>query len=105
MATDSPVMFPRLVVRSLANSARITAWTLVTLATCAALVTLFATASMEVGRRLTSTLRLSGANAVAWPVTQDKDTPREDDVARWGSSRQSCAGRAAASSGCRFRWG
>ncbi|ODU25445.1 MAG: hypothetical protein ABS95_00070 [Verrucomicrobia bacterium SCN 57-15] len=62
-------MLATMVVRSLLNNARISAWTLVTLATCAALVTLFATAAFEVGRKMSAALRQVGANAVAYPTT------------------------------------
>jgi putative ABC transport system permease protein len=61
-------MLATMVVRSLLNNARISAWTLLTLATCAALVTLFTTATFEVGRKMSTALRLVGANAVAYPA-------------------------------------
>lgn len=69
MATKRRGMLATMVVRSLLNNARISAWTLVTLATCAALVTLFTTAAFEVGRKMSAALRQVGANAVAYPVT------------------------------------
>ena len=68
MATKRRGMLPTMVVRSLLNNARISAWTLVTLATCAALVTLFTTAAFEVGRKMSAALRQVGANAVAYPT-------------------------------------
>ncbi len=69
MATKRRGMLATMVVRSLLNNARISAWTLVTLATCAALVTLFTTAALEVGRNMSAALRQVGANAVAYPAT------------------------------------
>jgi putative ABC transport system permease protein len=62
-------MLATMVARSLLNNARISAWTLVTLATCAALVTLFTTATFEVGRKMSAALRQVGANAVAYPTS------------------------------------
>lgn len=67
MATKRRGMLATMVARSLLNNARISAWTLVTLATCAALVTLFTTAAFEVGRKMNAALRQVGANAVAYP--------------------------------------
>lgn len=68
MGTKRRGMLATMVVRSLLNNARISAWTLVTLATCAALVTLFTTAAFEVGRKMSAALRQVGANAVAHPA-------------------------------------
>lgn len=68
MATKRRGMLVTMVVRSLLNNARISVWTLVTLATCAALVTLFTTATFEVGRQMSAALRRAGANAVASPA-------------------------------------
>jgi predicted lysophospholipase L1 biosynthesis ABC-type transport system permease subunit len=61
-------MLTRMVFQSLARNRRISAWMLATLATCAALVTLFATVSIEVGHNMSSALRRVGANAVAVPA-------------------------------------
>lgn len=69
MATERRGMLATMVARSLLNNARISAWTLVTLATGAALVTLFTTASFEVGRKMSAALRQVGANAVAYPAS------------------------------------
>lgn len=68
MATKRRGMLATMVVRSLLNNARVSVWTLVTLATCAALVTLFTTAAFEVGRKMSAVLRQVGANAVAYPA-------------------------------------
>lgn len=69
MATKRRGMLTTMVMRSLLNNARISAWTLLTLATCAALVTLFTTATFEVGRKMSAALRQVGANAVAYPAS------------------------------------
>ena len=68
MATKRRGMLATMVVRSLLNNARVSIWTLVTLAMCAALVTLFTTAAFEVGRKMSAALRQVGANAVAYPA-------------------------------------
>lgn len=68
MGTKRRGMLATMVVRSLLNNARVSVWTLVTLATCAALVTLFTTAAFEVGRKMSAALRQVGANAVAHPA-------------------------------------
>ena len=70
MATKRPSLLPTMVWRSLMNNARISAWMLVTLATCAALVTLFTTLSFEVRKKMSQTLRSLGANAVAYAEAQ-----------------------------------
>jgi putative ABC transport system permease protein len=59
-------MLEKMVFRSLRNNARISAWTGLTLTTCAALVTLFATVSFEVGEKMSAALRKVGANALVW---------------------------------------
>lgn len=58
-------MLGTLVTRSLLNNARLSAWTLLTLTTCAALVTVFSTVTVEVGTTMSRALRRVGANAVA----------------------------------------
>ena len=67
MATKRRGMLATMVMRSLLNNVRISAWTLLSLATCAALVTLFTTTTFEVGRKMSAALRQVGANAVAYP--------------------------------------
>lgn len=69
MGTKRRGMLAMMVARSLLNNARVSIWTLVTLATCAALVTLFTTATFEVGRKMSAALRQVGANAVAYPTS------------------------------------
>lgn len=56
-----------MVKKSLFENMRITAWTLVTLMTSAALVAMFTTMSFDLGKKMTSTLRRLGPNAVAVP--------------------------------------
>src|SRR2546427_6893846 len=76
-------MLGKMVIKSLTNNARISAWTLLTLTTCAALVTLFATTSFEVGKKMSSALRKLGANAVAYPsVSGTADWEKFESVAR-----------------------
>jgi len=62
-------MLVRMVIRSLLNNSRLTAWTVATLATCSALVTLFTTATLEVGKKMSGALREVGSNAVLSPAT------------------------------------
>lgn len=50
-----------------------TIWTLVTLTTCASLVTLFTTISLDVGRKMSSTLRQMGANAMAYSSSNSEE--------------------------------
>lgn len=59
-------MLSKLVTRSLLNNARLSAWTLATLTTCAVLVTLFTTVTSEVGTNMSRVLRRVGANAIAY---------------------------------------
>lgn len=70
MEINQQTMLAAMVFRSLRNNPRISAWTLLTLTTCAALVTLFITIRLEVGAKMKQTLRELGANAVAYPNAQ-----------------------------------
>ncbi len=70
MEINQRTMLAAMVFRSLWNNLRISAWTLLTLATCAALVTLFTTVAFEVREQMSHTLRGLGANAVAYPAAQ-----------------------------------
>lgn len=70
LRTTTRLMLPRMVLRSLWNNLRISAWTLLTLAMCAALVTLFTTVTFEVRNKMSHTLRSLGANAVAYPAAR-----------------------------------
>lgn len=53
---------------ALLNNRRASAWIFLSLATCAVLVTLFATVAIEVQGKLGHALRALGANAVVYPV-------------------------------------
>lgn len=80
-------MLGTLVTRSLLNNARLSAWTLLTLTTCAALVTVFSTVTVEVGTTMSRALRRVGANAVAsgaadWARFERDATARGVDVVR-----------------------
>jgi len=70
MEINRRTMLAAMIFRSLWNNLRITAWTLLTLATCAALVTLFTTITLEVRAKMSETLHGLGANAVASPVAR-----------------------------------
>lgn len=72
-------MLGKLVTRSLLNNARLSAWTLATLTTCAALVTLFTTVAFDVGATMRRALRRVGANAV---VFEAPDWTRFEAAAR-----------------------
>jgi putative ABC transport system permease protein len=58
-------MLAHMIRHSLVKSARVTAWSLATLTASAALVTIFFAMSIDVGEKMTSSLRSLGANAVA----------------------------------------
>lgn len=70
MGAERKGLLATMVVRSLLSNVRISAWTLLTLTTCAALVTLVTTAAFKGGTRMRSDLRRIGANAVAYPSSQ-----------------------------------
>ncbi len=57
-----------------------TIWTLITLTTCASLVTLFTTISLDVGRKISSTLRQIGANATAYSGSNPEE---EEYLGTW----------------------
>jgi putative ABC transport system permease protein len=58
-------MLAHMIRHSLVKSARVTAWSLATLTASAALATIFFAMSIDVGEKMTSSLRSLGANAVA----------------------------------------
>ncbi len=60
----------KIVGNSLLKRVRITVWTLSTLSTCAALVTLFAALSVDVEKKMSGSLRRLGANAVVYPEAE-----------------------------------
>ncbi len=83
MASDRGTLLATMVLRSMWNNPRVSAWTLLTLATCAALVTVFATIGIEVRARMSRALRDVGANAVAYPAGRGKsDWERFERAAR-----------------------
>ncbi len=83
MEISHRTMLAVMILRSLWNNLRVTAWTLLTLATCAALVTLFTTITLEVRAKMRETLHGLGANAVASPVARtEADWPQFERVAR-----------------------
>src|ERR1041384_1304598 len=61
-------MLTQMVTRSLIRNAKVSAWTLATLAICAVLVTLFTSTCAEVGQKMRTALRRMGANTVAYPA-------------------------------------
>ncbi|MCB2141403.1 ABC transporter permease [bacterium] len=82
-------MLGKLVRKSLLTDIKLSAWMLVSLATCALLVTLFAVTALGAGRQMRSTLRRLGANAVLAPVVEndgntggDMDWKRLSDAVR-----------------------
>jgi putative ABC transport system permease protein len=72
-------MLGKMITRSLLKNARLSAWMLLTLTTCAALVTVFTTVAFEVGATMSRALRRVGANAVAYEAP---DWARFEDEAR-----------------------
>ena len=58
-------MLAHMIRHSLVKSVRVTAWSLATLTASAALATIFVAMSIDVGEKMTSSLRSLGANAVA----------------------------------------
>lgn len=84
MDINNRTMLAAMVFRSLWNNLRLSVWTLLTLATCAALVTLFTTITFEVRAKMRHTLRGLGANAVAYPAARG-----ETDWSVFGRTAQS----------------
>ncbi len=74
-------MFLRMIRQSLVKNAGVTAWSLATLTACAALATMFFTISMDVGEKMSSSLRSLGANAVAYHVQSRTTPPRSRGAA------------------------
>lgn len=73
-------MVGRMIRKSLFKNARITTWTLVTLTTCASLVTMFTTISFDLGRKMSGTLRQLGANAIAY---SDSNIIEQNNSTNW----------------------
>ncbi|HQU13764.1 MAG TPA: hypothetical protein PKV70_05905, partial [Thermodesulfobacteriota bacterium] len=63
----------KIVGNSLLKRVRITVWTLATLSTCAALVTLFAVLAVDAEKKMSGSLRRLGANAVVYSAAEPSD--------------------------------
>ncbi len=84
-------MLAHMIRHSLVKSAGVTAWSLATLTASAALATIFFTISMDVGEKMSKSLRRLGANAVAHSVTSQvvPDRARAADVLpAWAAARE-----------------
>jgi len=66
-------MLVKIVGNSLLKRVRITVWTLATLSTCAALVTLFAVLAVDAEKKMSGSLRRLGANAVVYSDSEPTD--------------------------------
>lgn len=86
-------MLAHMIRHSLLKSARVTAWSLATLTASAALATLFFTISMDVGDKMSASLRRLGANAVAHP-SQSEIAPDRLRAA-WTAARELAGSRGA----------
>ena len=90
-------MLVKIVGNSLLKRFRIAVWTLATLSTCAALVTLFAALAVDVEKKMSGSLRRLGANAVAYSDAEPSDGMTEQDSAgtspKWETVKE-LAGRA-----------
>lgn len=65
-------MIQKMVIKSLMKNIRITAWTLLILTTSATLVSLFATVSFDVEKKMKGALRKLGPNAIATNLNHDE---------------------------------
>jgi putative ABC transport system permease protein len=100
-------MLAHMIRHSLVKSARVTAWSLATLTASAALATIFFAMSIDVGEKMTSSLRSLGANAVAH-AEQRRPGPVAPDAtaaAAWGRVREHAQGRRAEMVELRLRVG
>ena len=79
-------MFARMVRRSIVGNLRVAVWTLATLATCAALATLFTSVSVDARHAMGASLRRLGANA----VISARDAP-SSATADWAVVRAAAA--------------
>jgi putative ABC transport system permease protein len=90
-------MLTHMIRHSLVKSAKVTAWSLATLTASAALATIFVAMSIDVGEKMTSSLRSLGANAVAH-AAQRRDgagAPVAADAAAWERVRELAQARRA----------
>ena len=90
-------MLAHMIRHSLVKSARVTAWSLATLTASAALVTIFVAMTIEVGEKMTSSLRSLGANAVAHAAQQHDraGVPDANASAAWEKVRELARARRA----------
>src|SRR4030065_1268409 len=75
-------MLTKMVGNSLLKRFRITVWTLATLSTCAALVTLFAALAVDAEKKMSGSLRRLGANAVVYPDAEPSGGMTEPGAAK-----------------------
>lgn len=83
-------MLAHMIRHSLVKSARVTAWSLATLTASAALATIFFAMSIDVGEKMTSSLRSLGANAVAHAEQwrESSGAPDANATAAWEQVRK-----------------
>ena len=83
-------MLAHMIRHSLVKSARVTTWSLVTLTASAALATIFFAMAIDVGEKMTSSLRSLGANAVAHtePRRDGGGAPDATASAAWEQVRE-----------------
>ncbi len=88
-------MLARMIRQSLVKSARVTTWSLATLTASAALATIFFAMSIDVGEKMTSSLRTLGANAVAHSVQRHNQAGAPDATASdpWDRVRELAHGK------------
>lgn len=105
-------MLTHMIRHSLVKSARVTAWSLATLTASAALATVFVAMSIDVGEKMTSSLRSLGANAVAHAEQRrDGAGPRPQPAPPRGSGsansprrgERTCSSSTSGSARCRVR--
>lgn len=90
-------MLAHMIRHSLVRSARVTAWSLATLTASSALATIFFAMSIDVGEKMTSSLRSLGANAVAHAEQRHDGAgaPRANVPAAWEKVRELAQGKRA----------
>lgn len=81
-------MLAHMIRHSLVKSARVTAWSLATLTASAALATIFFAMSIDVGEKMTSSLRSLGANAVAHAEQSRSGSGEATGPAAWERLRE-----------------
>ncbi len=84
-------MLARMIRQSLLKNARVTAWSLATLTASAALATIFFTMSIDVGDKMTASLRTLGANSVVHPLARGASD--EASARRWSRLRELAGAR------------